>query len=180
MKTIAAVLFGAGMLLAVRVMFFGVRRITGPDSHRTRAWPLAIASGLGVAGVVLYIQAWRGGEMTTFAWAVVVILSMVASVGARITVQRSEAAAALTTDPDEDPRYKHQGHVARVVSKIGGGSAGRISFVIDGQALELSAKWLPGTTASDKDGAVDSEVVIEHVEGDLAFVEPWALVEGRL
>ena len=72
----------------------------------------------------------------------------------------------------------------RVVSAIGmiGSSDrdGRITFEFDGQTVQFAARWLEGTTVGPQDGTVDSEVVIEHVDGDVAIVEPWALVEGRL
>lgn len=184
MKTIAMLLFGTGVLLAVRVMFFGVRSTVGIDTFRTRAWPLAIGASFCAAGGLLYLQSRGGGSVTTAVIAVVVVLSGLAGVGAWWTVRRSEAAAALSPDPDEDPRYRFQGHVARIVAGIGephaGGGVGRIAFVIDGRTLELAAQWLPGTTASSRDGSVNSEVVIERIEDDVALVEPWALVESRL
>jgi hypothetical protein len=181
MKPLAILLFGGGILLAVRVMFFGVRQSVGED-FRTRAWPLAIAATFAAAGASLYLLA--GSGLTAVAAAGVLAVGGIAGAGALWIVRRSESAAARTPDPDEDPRYRFQGHVARIVSSLGapGGSdtSGRISFVIDGRTHELNAHWLPGTMASAKDGAVDSEVVIEHVDGDDAFVEPWALVESRL
>src|SRR6185436_1138260 len=129
MKTIAAMLFGAGVLLSVRVMFFGVRRSIGSDAFRTSEWPLAFSATLGASGVLLYGQALRGGSVTFGVVAAVVVLSGIAGGIARVLVQRSEAAAALSPDPDEDPRYKFQGHVARLVAPLSGNSEGRVSFV---------------------------------------------------
>jgi hypothetical protein len=183
MRTIAALTFGAGVLIAVRVMFFGVRHSLGADEFRTREWPLAFAAMLTTAGALLYFESWRGGAPSPTRAIAVFTLSMFAGAGARWTVKRSAAAAAASPDPDEDPQYRFQGHVARVVAKlgeIGSQDRGRISFVIDDRTLELAAKWLPGTTVGSLDAAVGSEVVIEHVDDDIAYVEPWALVESRL
>jgi len=52
--------------------------------------------------------------------------------------------------------------------------------VIDGRSIDLAARWLPGTTVRPPDSFVGAEVVVERVDGDVAFVEPWALVETRL
>ena len=188
MKTIAVLLFGTGVLLAVQVMFFGVGRTIAVDAFSTRAWPLTFAAILASAGAVLYVQSWREGGVTGTGIAAVVIVSGLAGAGAWWTVRRSAAAAAATQDPDEDPRYQFQGHVARIVSTMpepksgggGGGGGGRIAFVIDGRTLELEARWLPGTTVAPDAGSINSEVVIERVDGKLALVEPWALVESRL
>jgi membrane protein implicated in regulation of membrane protease activity len=75
----------------------------------------------------------------------------------------------------EDERFLLQGHVAQVISSIASGSEGRISFEVGGEHRVLRARSLD-------DGAVSegSEVVIERIEGDLAFVEPWVQVEQRL
>jgi hypothetical protein len=181
MKTIAALLFGAGLLLAVRVMFFGVRRKIDIDTYSTRAWPLSVAAMMGAAGAILYVQVRNGAAVTAASLTVVVLLSLLAGGAAWWTVKQSVVSAMRSPDPDEDPRYRFQGHVARVVSAIRDmQSSGRVALVIDGRTLEFTARWLDGTTASPQDGAVEREVVIERVDGDVAFVEPWALVESRL
>lgn len=184
MKTTAVILFGAGVLLAVRVMFFGVRRSLGAEVFRTSEWPLAFAAVLSTAGALLYFETWRAGALTLGPASAVFALSLFAGAGARWTVRRSADAAASSPDPDEDPRFRFQGHVARVVASLGelGGTAtsGRIAFVIDGETREFAARWLPGTSVKPQDSGVDSEVVIEHVDGDVAYVEPWTLVESRL
>ena len=185
MRILAVLLFGAGVLLSVRVMFFGVRRSVGTDAVRTRAWPLSFATALAAAGLGLYAQALRGAALTPGSAGVVAVLSVLAGMAAWWTVRQTAVAAAASPDPDEDPKYRFQGHVARVVSPLAappsaGRPDGRVAFIIDDRRLELAARWLPGTTVNSQDGLMDSEVVIEHVDGDVAFVEPWALVEGRL
>ena len=82
----------------------------------------------------------------------------------------------MTVEHDiDDERYVLQGHVARVVSSINSGSEGRITFDVGAEHRTLRARSLD-------DAAVDegTEVIIERIEGDLAFVEPWIQVEQRL
>lgn len=182
-RGIAVAAFLAGLLLAVRVMFFGVRRQLGEEQLHHRKWPLAIAALLAVMGAMLYARA----DNVTAAWLITVLLSgAVAALGAWKLVEKS--AAIPSTDPEDDPKYRFQGHVARVTARIVDGSGGnaapgRITFDVDGKRHELVARWAPeadlggGKLATAEIG---SEVVIEFIDGDVAYVEPWAVVEQRL
>jgi hypothetical protein len=183
MRTIAILLFASGILLAVRVMFFGVRENVGLDEYRTRAFPLSLAAFLFASGIATYLLLWNTAGVETMRVGAVLIVGALAAVAAWWTVKRSEASIIASPDPEDDPRYRFQGHIAKVVAslgEVGSDVSGKIAFVIDDRTLELTAKWLPGTTASAQDGDVSSEVVIERIDGDLAFVEPWGLVEGRI
>ena len=157
-------------------MFFGVQRGTG-DELRSRRWPLSLATFLVAGGALLYARS----TVTTGWLATVVALALVSGAAAWWLVQRS--AAAPSTDPEDDPRYRLQGHVARVIEPIesanDGTSRGRIAFEFDGQRHELRARWTPGDW-DEEFGRADREVVIERVDGDVAYVEPWAVVEQRL
>jgi hypothetical protein len=182
-KIISVVAFLAGLGLAVRVMFFGVERRVDEHHLKHRAWPLALAAFLIVAGTLLYVRAGDDGSPVTPQWlAVVVGVGVVSAAGARWLVKRS--AAAPSTDPDDDPRFRFQGHVARVIQDIvarpDGETAGRIAFDFDGKRHELQARWTGAEWAVGSYGRVQSEVVIERVEGDVAYVEPWTVVEERL
>jgi hypothetical protein len=184
MKAVAVVAFLSGLLLAVRVMFFGVRRVAGDQLHHRR-WPLATAAFLVTAGAMSYAHAARGAEVTAVWIAGVVLIGVVAGAGAWWLVKRS--AAIPSTDPEDDPRYRFQGHVARVIQAIeptvaGAAQAGRIAFSFDGERHEFDARW--STEAGEFErhdlGEVESEVVIERIEGGTAYVEPWTVVEERL
>lgn len=182
-RGIAVAAFLVGLLLAVRVMFFGVRRQLSEDLLYHRKWPLAIAAFLAVGGAMLYP---RADDVTT-GWALAVLgTAAVAALGAWKLVEKS--AAVPSTDPEDDPKYRFQGHVARVTSpiveKAGDGAAlGRITFEFDGKRYDLAARW---SSEADLSGGklatanVDTEVVIEYIDGDVAYVEPWAVVEQRL
>ena len=179
MKLLGAVLFAIGVLLAVRVMFFGVRLQAAGDQFKLRASRLAIAAIFAAIGTLVYARSVLGHEVTLGWLPGVVIVGLLAGAAAWWVVRAS--ASAGSNDPEDDPRYRFQGSIARVVvSMQGDRGAGRIALLVDGQRLEMVAKWLPDQTVGPVEGAVDSEVVIEHVDGDVAYVEPWAVVEGRL
>jgi hypothetical protein len=179
LKYAAVGAFVAGLLLWIRVMFYGVRRVDA-DRMVHRASPFAASAFLVVAGVMLYARV-RNAPLTT-GWAIAVALAaFAAALGAWWLVRRS--AAIPSTDPEDDPRFMFQGHVAKITRPLGDHDDGRIAFEYDGRKHEFRAKWSPAAelpAGREAMGAVGAEVVIETVEGDLAFVEPWVLVEERL
>ena len=180
MRAVAIIAFLSGLLLAVRVMFFGVQKRLAEDRLSHRRWPLALAAFLVVSGAVLYVATGKP-SLTAPAIGVVLLSGVVAGIGAWWLVQRS--AAAPSSDPEDDPRYRFQGHVARVIEAIGadsGKQAGRVSFEFDGKRLDFLARWSPESILVAGSGQPGSEVVIERVEGDVAYVEPWTTVEKRL
>jgi hypothetical protein len=177
MRATAIAFFLAGLLLWIRVMFFGVQRRVDDDRVDHRRWPLAGAALFATMGILLYAR-----PVVTAAWvATVAIAGLAASVGAWWFVKRS--AEIPSTDPEDDPRYRFQGHVARVTHVIEGTSSGRVVFTFDGRQIELRARWSPesgiGSDRTDV-GRVNDEVVIERIDDDLAYVEPWVIVEQRL
>ena len=178
MKLLGAVLFAIGVLLAVRVMFFGVRLRAAGDQFKPRASRLAIAAIFAAVGTLVYARSILGHAVTLGWLPGVVVVGLLAGAAAWWVVRASVSAGA--NDPENDPRYRFQGSIARVVASLQDNGAGRIALLVDGQRLEMVAKWLPDHTVAPVEGAVDSEVVIEHVDGDVAYVEPWAVVEGRL
>lgn len=164
-------------------MFFGVRRHLGGEQLDHRKWPLAIAGFLSVAGAMLYARA----DRVTAGWLAAVVLSAaIAGLGAWKLVEKS--AAVPSTDPEDDPKYRFQGHVARVTAPIvaasrTGAAPGRIVFEFDGKRYDFAARWSPEADLGEgrlATAAVDAEVVIEFIDGDVAFVEPWAVVEQRI
>lgn len=167
--------FIVGLLIAVAVMLFGIERrsvaggVAGGVSLR-RWIPLAggFAAGFGLAG-------YSFSRAFSAAGALVASLAIGALTAGLVhwLVAKSEA---MPVEHDvDDERYVLQGHVARVVSSIASGQEGRISFDYGSERRTLRARSLD-------DVAVDegTEVVIERIEGDLAYVEPWLQVEQRL
>jgi hypothetical protein len=74
-----------------------------------------------------------------------------------------------------DERYLLQGHVARVSRPIGPDGAGEIVFEADGVRHTARAVAVDGSRLEP-----EADVVIERIEGGVAYVEPWSLVERRL
>lgn len=166
-----------GLLLSVRVMFFGVQRRIDEERLHHRRWPLALAAFLMVFGTAVYAR----GDRVTASWLVAAtLLGLGAGGGAWWWVRRS--ASVPSTDPEDDPKYRFQGHVARIIEPIADTADGRIAFEFEGRRHEFRARWTPSSPEPISAGAgrVGTEVVIEIIDGDVAYVEPWAVVEERL
>src|SRR6185503_14118423 len=141
MRELAVGLFLAGLLLWILVMFFGVQRRIDDEHVAHRGWPLAVSALLVISGMLLYAR-----PIVTPGWiTTVALLGIGAGVGAWAFVKRS--AAIPSTDPEDDPRYRFQGHVARVTQAFEPrgteAPSGRIAFTFDGRRIELGALWSP-------------------------------------
>ena len=180
MRPTAVLMFVGGLVLAVRVMFFGVQRRQGTEYRSSRVWPLALAIFLLISGAALYARAVSAASLGT-AWAVGA-LGVAAAIAVVLWRVVRLSAIAPSTDPEDDPRYKFQGHIARVVQEIGAGSAasGRVVFEFDGRREEYRARWTAEAETHGTFANLNDDVVIERVEDDVAFVEPWSVVEQRL
>ncbi len=167
--------FIAGLLLAVRIMFFGAERRRARASD---AMPLRRSEPAGVAFLVMFGVAGylltRHGALAPVAGAGVALLLGAAWAGLVTWVAIATARLQPEHDPD-DPRYVLQGHVAFVTATIPAGGEGTIVFGEGDGRRSLRAR-------SIDEGAIDEgeEVCIERVDDDVAFVELWALVEARL
>jgi membrane protein implicated in regulation of membrane protease activity len=167
--------FIAGLLVVVAIMLYGIERrpsVEGaPATDSVRHWlPLfgAFAAIFGIAGYAL-----SRTFSATAAFIAALAIGVVAVLLTRWLVAKS---AAMPVEHDvDDERYVLQGHVAEVVSSIGPGTEGLISFEFSNERRTLRARSLDDTSVN-----VGTEVVIERIEGDLAFVEPWLQVEQRL
>lgn len=166
--------FIAGLLLAVRIMFFGAERrrarvIGGMPLRRSEPAVVAFLVMFGVAGYLLTRGTMGAASGTGLAlllgvlWAVLV--TRVAIATARVTPEH---------DPD-DPRFVLQGHVAVVTKAIPSDGEGAITYGEgDGH------RTLPARAIDENAIAEGLEVCIERVDSGVAFVEPWAVVEARL
>ena len=173
-----AVYLGAfilGLLIAVAIMLFGIERrptsaLVSSESVVRTSLPLvsAFAVGFGAGGYSLSRVISAGS-----AFLAAMGIGVAVGVLTRWLVKKS---ASMPVEHDiDDERYVLQGHVAKVVSSISAGSEGRITFDVGTERRTLRARSLD-------DASVDegTEVIIERIEGDLAYVEPWLQVEQRL
>jgi membrane protein implicated in regulation of membrane protease activity len=167
--------FICGLLLAVGIMLFGIekraRAATQAVPKRLRVSIPLIASfavGFGAGG---YLMSRTLAPAAAFLAALAI--GVLAALLMRWLVARS---AAMVPEHDiDDERYVLQGHIARVVDAIAPDSTGEISFEVGRTRRSLRARSLDNVAL-----AAGTEVVIERIEGDLAFVEPWVQVERRL
>jgi membrane protein implicated in regulation of membrane protease activity len=123
----------------------------------------------GVAGYVLE----RTGVRAVYALLAALALALVAG---QITVRLVNRWWAKTPDHDvEDERYELQGHLARVTVPIANHGDGEVTFEVGPILRVVRARNIDeGPVASG------TEVVIERIEDDVAYVESWEQVEKRI
>ena len=175
MTSFYLLVFIGGLLSAVWVMMYGVERPREAHPQGERSFrispPIAIAFAIafGALGTILS----RRGVTTTEALVIAAGFGVVFSVIAARLVSRWWK---VTPEHDvDDERYILQGHLARVTKPIREGVEGEVAFEIEGDHRVLRAR-------SFDDGALaaGTEVVIERIEDDVAYVEAWMEVEKRL
>ena len=76
--------------------------------------------------------------------------------------------------PQDDPEVL-AGMIARVTAAIGAAATGAVAYTVEGTRRELAAR-----SVDDSAIPTGADVVIERIEGDVAFVERWESVEARL
>lgn len=174
MNRVYLVAFTGGLLLAVRIMIRGVERPAAnhPAGERSFRLSPAVLAAFGVVfGLTGYLLRARlpgiGGFVASLA------LGFIAALAAARLVTKWWA---VVPEHDvDDARYVLQGHIARVTKSIRPEVDGEVAFEVEGERHVLRAR---GVDHGSLD--VETEVVIERIEDDLAFVEAWAEVEKRL
>jgi len=172
MTAVFLVCFIGGLLLAVRMMLYGVERRTA-DRRSIRYWIPVLTTFVTVFGVSGYLLARTGGrsDLSAALWAAVI--------GAGSAVLAAWAVARwarVVPEHDiDDERYVLQGHLARVVTAIDDKGRGEIAFQVEAEDRRLPARAL-----DDVPVVAGTEVVIERIEDGIAYVEPWVHVEQRL
>ena len=167
--------FIAGLLLGVRVMFFGAerRRRGSANALPLRRSEPAIIGFLLMFGVAGYLLTRRA---TVSPGTGVLIAALLGLVWAVLVTRLAVATARLQPEHDpEDPRFALQGHVAVVSAAIPADGEGTITFSDAGAQRTVRARTVDGSAI-----AGGEEVCIERLEDDVAFVEVWGIVEQRL
>lgn len=167
--------FILGLVVAVRIMTHGVERPredhpTGDRSFRLS--PPVLVSFTMPFGALGYLLT-RTGIAQVF---VVPVAAIVGASGAIIAAGLVRKWWRVVPEHDvDDERYVLQGHLARVTKSIGPDVDGEVALEFGGDRRLLRARGAVG-------GAIDADtdVVIERVEADVAYVEAWADVEKRL
>ena len=165
--------FIIGLLLGVYFMSTGVER-ERPGGDTRVALPLpAGAAFLTVYGLVGYVLM----RYTELGVAVSVAIAVVAALGAAagaVALVTRWAIPSAVADP-VDPRYLLQGTPATVTRAMTADRDGEVSYELDGARYATQARSFDGSSHQ-----VGDEVVIDRIEGGVAYVEAWALVEQRL
>jgi membrane protein implicated in regulation of membrane protease activity len=175
MSALYVVIFISGLLLAVRIMFFGAerRQPRAGDPLPLRRWEPAVSAFLIMFGVAGYLLT-RPGRLTPVAGAAAA--SVLGALWAALVTRLAIATARVQPEHDpDDPRYVLQGHVAVVTTPIPADGEGTITYGETGVQLSLRARSIDGLLIDE-----GVEVCIERVDEGVAFVERWALVEARL
>lgn len=169
--------FIGGLLLAVQIMIAGVERSREehPSGERTfRMSPPLIASMamiFGVIGYILHRQLVGNNASQILIAAVLAIVTGI--ITARVVREWWKVTPEHETD---DERFVLQGHVARVTQPITGTTGeGEVTYVIGDKTFVHPARGIDETVLE-----AGSEVVIERIEDDVAYVESWVEVEKRL
>jgi membrane protein implicated in regulation of membrane protease activity len=166
--------FIAGLLLGVRVMFFGAerRQLRPADAMPLRRSEPAIVGFLLMFGVAGYLT--RHGAVSNLAG--IAIATLLGLVWAVLVTRVAVATARMQPEHDpDDPRYALQGHVALVSTPIPSDDEGQIIISDAGANRTIRARTIDGSAIAE-----GQEVCIERVEDEVAFVELWAIVEERL
>lgn len=174
MRYLYLVAFIAGLLLAVRLMFFGAeRRRSRPGIIPLRRSEPAAVGFLVMFGVAGYLLTRYGVLSPWPAVAAAVVLGVLwAAIVARIAI----AMARVTPEHDpDDPRFRLQGHVGVVTVAIPAGGIGEIAWVDASGPRTAMARAIDGSRIE-----AGLEICIERIDDGVALVELWSLVEARL
>jgi hypothetical protein len=176
MKVVYLIAFIGGLLLAVRIMIAGVERPRDASPSGERSFrlspPVLVAFGI-VFGAVGYVLSQRqSGTSTTRALIAVVLGGAASGMAARLVRRWWKVVPEHDVD---DERYVLQGQVGRVTKPIRGDVEGEVTFAVGNERRSVRARDLSGGSIM-----ADTEVVIERIENDVAYVESWHEVEKRL
>lgn len=176
MTVLYLITFIGGLLLAVRVMMYGVERPRedSPVGERSfRLSPAVVVAFTMVFGAAGYTLTRMGTGTVATRFVIAAGLGAVVALMATYFVKKWWR---VTPEHDvDDERYVLQGHIARVTKPIRADVDGEVAYELGDQRHVVKAR-----SYDDAALAVGTEVVIERIEGDIAYVEAWMEVEKRL
>lgn len=169
------VAFLTGLALAVHSMLHGVerwrrKRSAKPSPVLNPPTVAAMLAGFGACGYLLATRTAMGGVTILL----IAIATGAASLSGMIVLMakwalRPQAGAQIS---DEDDVHGQVATVSRVITADG---PGEVTWFAWGAMHALPARSMDGSEISES-----TEVVIETVEGGVARVELWSIVEQRL
>ncbi len=167
------VVFLAGVLLSVRLMVSGVERDRGDGEPVVRSRFAMLAGALTLAGFLGAVSI-RLSPSVFLSSALLLGGAMTGALSARWLVAR--AAAPPNEDHEFDPRFALQGVPALVVRSIPVNGDGLVQLSPGSDAPSpIRARSVDGSAI-----ARGEEVGVERIDGGVAFVEAWSVIEARL
>lgn len=165
----------AGIALIARVAFFGVERKRGGEIRRPHPAinTPAVAVTLFTWGAVTYALQRLGPLGPATNAAIGLPAGAAAWVGTGFLLAKWALRAPLV-DPHEQAELL-QGHIATVIRPITPTIPGAITYTLDGESHTVEARSLDSSPIDE-----GTDVVIERIDANTAYVEPWSLVERRL
>jgi len=176
-SVIFLVAFTGGLILAVFSMLHGVERARikrnrarAPSPYFNLPALAAFAAGFGATGYLL------ASRTVLPMWAVVLIALGGGALGMTGIISLLAGWALRgVVGPMPPDGEEIQGQPAMVTREISLGSAGEITYDLQGVEVRIAARGLDTNTLP-----AGTEVVIDRIEDGVAFVEDWAAVEQRL
>lgn len=165
--------FTAGLALAVYTMLHGVT--AAPAARAVARIGRISAPSVAAFAIVFGAVGYLCISHTAVSYPLIVLFSLLgggatiplsAPLLARVARNRAE-----TTGADSSI----EGQLAKVISPVSQGTAGEITYKQDGRDVRRRAlNLLTGTLA------VGADVVIDRIDGEIAYIEDWESVEKRL
>ena len=177
----------SGLVLGVFAMLYGTERHVhsriAPHERQSEHDPASEPSPLfNLASIAAFtfgfgLTAYLITSHTSLPMAVQVVIAGVAGALAMTVQSVLIARWAIPSARAEqiDGRYLLQGTIGRTTSAIPTDGVGQMMYILDGESYTLPARNMDPSAVCD-----NTEVVIDRVEGGVAFVELWTRVESRL
>ena len=172
-KAVYLVAFLGGLALAVNAMLHGAerwrrRRSIRPSALFNPPTVAALASAFGAAGYLFSTHTALGRWLVL---AIALAIGAAAFFGMTVLMAKWALRNPVTHAKDEEIN----GQIATVSKDIFADGAGEITYFAWDRKHVLPARSVDGSEIP-----ADTEVVIDVVEGGVARVEPWSVVEQRL
>ena len=173
MTTAALVALVAGLAAGVVSMVGGIDQL-GRGGARVRYLNVPTFA---VAATVFGIVAYPIAKYTSLGTTATILIAGAAGVAAGFAMFGVIAAWAVPSAAKEvvDERYTQQGQFGRITRAIDAAAGGEIEFSADGKVQRVAARSL-----DDAPIEVGTEIVIERIEGGVAFVERWTKIARQL
>jgi hypothetical protein len=166
-------LFLAGLVLGVISMLVGIQKDSPPRTARAMFNLATIGAFVTVVGAVGYPLA-RYSTLGVVAVCVIALAAGLAAWGLAVAMIAGWAVPSAAREI-EDERYTLQGFVGKVTQSIGDGTAGEITYQLDGAWHRHRARSLDGKSIE-----TGTEIAIERIEDGIAWVERWSTIERQL